>query len=188
MRERQYTEINGVNYACMPLDGWSGVRLFFEMVGLLGESAMMMITRAFNESDLEDVDAGEVVGAGVYTLLSKLDSDKGVSIMKLVFADVYAVDKSGPEERRIELSNDADFNVHFRGETLRVLRVFAWSMQVNFQSFLDESRLTGFLGTFQAAMKKKAMPTTETESPPTPQQPPPSSSPPSESAPTEAVI
>ena len=186
MRETQHTTIDEIHYACTPLDGWEGVRLFFELVSLLGESALMMITRAFAEGDIEEADAGEIVGAGAYSFFSKLDSDKGMKIMQIVMADCYAVRGKGDAQEKIDLGTPHQFNLHFKGETLSALKVFVWAMQVNYQSFLEGSRLTGILGRLQAAMTKQEPETAE--SPETTEKSPPPSSQPSPSTPTEAVI
>ncbi len=150
MRDEQYKKIDDTNYVCKPLPGWDGVGLFFNLIDVIGEPAMMMITRSFAEDEVE-ADAGQVVGAGLYAFLAKLSADKGVAIMKQVFADVSFVNA---KEERVPLVNEADFNLHFKGETLAALRVFVWALQVNFQSFLDASRLTGILGKLQAAASK----------------------------------
>lgn len=187
MREEQYKKIDGTNYVCRPLPGWDGVGLFFDLVAMIGEPAMMMITRAFSddEEDADAIDAGEIVGAGVYAFVSKLSAASGTKIMKQVFADVTYADAKG---EAIELGNDADFNQHFKGETLRALTVFVWALQINFQSFLGASRLTGIFGKIQAAAKKAAGESDgEEESASNPETSPPLS-PPSASSPTEASI
>lgn len=194
MREEQYRKIDGTDYVCRPLPGWDGVGLFFDLVAMIGEPAMMMITRAFSESGKVDddgnpvldedgnpvgidADAGEIVGAGVYSFVSKLSAARGVGIMKQVFAEVKTGDGT-------ELGNDADFNLHFKGETFAALRVFVWALQVNYQSFLDGSRLSGILGKLQGAATKAAGAAGEASSPET--SPPSSQS--SASMQTEAQI
>ncbi len=149
LREPQHKNIDGVDYVCRPLPGWEGIRLFFELVPLIGEPAMLMITRAFSEGDTP-ADAGEIVGAGVYSFFSKIETDTGVAVMRLVFSEIEVVDPS--TKKASSLSNDAMFNQHFTGGILQALKVFAWGMQVNFQSFLEGSRLSGPIGGLMSAV------------------------------------
>ena len=172
MRTEQYNEIGGVKYVCHQLPGWDGVGLFFELTQLIGEPAMVMITRAFSESEVKDLDAGEIVGSGIYTFLAKLSAPTGIRIMKIVFAGVRATDEKGNAH---DMGVDSKFDDHFKGETMRALKVFAWALQVNFQSFLDDGRLSGPLGAAKKAFAKAFSPPTSTPA-----------SQPSASRPTEA--
>lgn len=144
--EKVRTEINKVTYACQMLPGWDGCGLFFDLVAQIGEPAMLMLTRAMADKDLENMDVGEVVGAGAYTFFSRLRREEGVAIMKQIFVKVWKISDDG--KTSICLGEDAEFNLHFAGNTMDALKVFVWALQVNYQSFLDGSRL---LGAFQAA-------------------------------------
>lgn len=182
------TKIGGTEYTCEMLPGWDGCGLFFDLVKQVGEPAMVMVTRAFAEDDLEDLDVGEVVGAGAYTLFARLSREQGLSVMKQIFSVVRRVEG----DRFFDLGNEIEFNTHFSGETLRAMQVFAWALQKNFQSFLDGSRLLGAYAAAKSVMgksKARAETTRETEAQDstTPQTSPPSSGS-SPSMPTEATI
>ena len=165
MRDPQNKTIDGVTYQCKPLPGWESIGLFFELVGVLGEPTMHMITRAFSEGDVGDADAGEVIGAGVYAFFSKLDADTGTRIMKLVFNGIVVAG-----DNPVVLGEEAHFNHHFTGGTLEALKVFAWGLQVNYQGFLDGSRLAEPLEAAKRAASKVFGPSAPPTSP-TPSQP-----------------
>jgi hypothetical protein len=142
--EAKTTEIDGVHYRCAMMPGWTAMALFWDLVNLLGEPVVVALTRAFQDDanldqEVDDV-AAKALATAAYSLFSKVDAETGTRLMQRALVGVQAEGVGTTDSALVE-----KFDEHFRGKSWAALRVFLWSLQVNYRDFLDASGLQNLI-------------------------------------------
>ncbi len=160
--EAQTTKIDGVNYRCVCMPGWTAQALFWDLVNLLGEPVIVALTRAFQDDDNLDEEVSDVIGktlgTAVYSLISRVDAETGTKLMRRALIGVQAEGVGTTDDALVD-----KFDEHFRGRSWAAMRVFMWALQVNYRDFLDASGLQKLIPLAREAATRVSLPQTSPE-------------------------
>lgn len=164
MRETQYKEIDGHRYSCTMMPVRKAHQTWVELVAVLGQPVVSAIGRASQDQDQQ---VQELISSAASMALMNIDAEVADRLLASLFDGVRA-DGIGEWEPW-----DAKFDAHFRGKVFSMYKVWAWSLQVNYQDFLDAARglgLNEMLETGKSALKDHLTSTQESgeSSPPNP--------------------
>ncbi len=131
MRETETKEIDGCTYACTMMSIRQANRTWMEMCAVLGEPVVRGLARAVRDPDQQ---VKELILSAMSAALMNLTEEIHERLIAAVFNGVRA-DKVG------ELKAwDSKFEDHFHGRLFTMYKVWTWSVQVNYQDFLDAAQ------------------------------------------------
>lgn len=154
--ERELThhkEIDGVKYICNMMPGDEAVLMEMEIVQRIGRPAAAMLSHAFlanpTAQETEDLNTSVegLIAGGLRVFLNELEPADALAYAKRAMNGMRAEGVQG------DLHGDA-FGSHFRGRTMHMWRVFAWSMEVNFADFFAASHSLPLIGALVDVAKK----------------------------------
>lgn len=146
MRTTEQKEIDGHNYVCSMMSVRTSHRTFIELLRTLGRPIVSALSRA-QESQNSDTTA--MLMAAISLAMQNLDEEVTDRLIERVF---NGVECQGVGEL---VAWDTKFEMHFRGRLLSMYKVWTWSLQVNYQSFLDVAQTLGLSGAVE--MGKEAL-------------------------------
>ena len=134
MRETETKEIDGCTYTCTMMSVRQANRTWIELCAVLGEPVVRGLARASADADQQVQD---LIMAAISAALRNLSEEVHERLVEAVFDGVRA---DGVGELK---AWEPKFESQFRGRLLTMYKVWAWSVQVNYQDFLDAAQSLG---------------------------------------------
>jgi hypothetical protein len=147
MRKPEIKEIDGSKYRCDMMPVRMAHQTLLSLVSTLGKPVIMAFIEA--QGEMNQGAAQLIIGA-VGSAFRNLEGEAGDRLIENLFNGVTF---EGPNSEFMDLkptSNGKDdgswnheFESHFHGRLLTMYKVWVWSLQVNYSSFLDEAQDLG---------------------------------------------
>lgn len=129
MRHKTTFEIDTVNYELTMMPGTQGLVVAVKLGKMFGDA----VTRLFADDqvkikDLLESEAGPIVARMLSDALAGADPYQLEGIVKTVFETLRSDGKT------------VDFDLHFQGRYMHMIRVFVHALKFNYADFFDASR------------------------------------------------
>ncbi len=137
MRTTEQTEIDGHAYACTMMSVRTANATFNLLLRTLGRPVIQALARA---QETQNTDQTAMMMAAISMAMQNLDEDVSERLIERIFNGVRVRDVGDL------VPWDDKFEDHFHGRLLSMYKVWAWAIQVNYQSFLDAAQAHGLSG------------------------------------------
>ena len=125
----------------------------FLLLRTLGRPVVQALARA---QETQNSDQTAMLMTALSIAMQNLDEEVTDNLIERVFNGVRVRDVGDL------VAWDDKFNDHFHGRLLSMYKVWAWAIQVNYQSFLDAAQTLGLSGVLE--MGKEALQNLQTQS------------------------
>lgn len=135
MTDTHRKTVDGVAYICKKMPGWTSVELLADLTSIVGEPLVLALSKALDvDGELEEEDIISMAQRAAFQLFDRIDAETSRRLMSKALLGVCA-EKLGHEDDALINA----FDDHFRGKPLAAIKLFVWSLEVNYRSFLDVS-------------------------------------------------
>ena len=126
-RNKENKNIDDIDYVCTMMPATMANKVLVELMGTLGQPALVAIASAFSSDGESQIDA--IADAATRAIMQRLSPEDADRVCKMVLHGVRCTENAGNV-------NESDvFDEHFRGRIFHLWKVVAWSIQVNYRDF-----------------------------------------------------
>lgn len=140
MRKAEFKKIDGHKYQCRVMKVLDAHDTLLSLLSTVGGPAIKAI--AAGADDMEG-DAMRLITGAISVAVQNLEGPVSRQLLASVFSGVQYVGDGVDDLGFDIIPGDDNFDDHFGGRLLSMYTVWGWSLQVNYQDFLDGAQALG---------------------------------------------